>query len=614
MYIVTFYSFKGGVGRSMALVNVAAELARRGKRVLVVDFDLEAPGLDTFDITKSDERNRGMLDFVSDFLKTAEVPDVREYVYQTQVNLGGGKLWVMPAGSQDGEYQNRFRSFNWSGLYANHNGFLLFEDLKAQWKDLLKIDYVLIDSRTGHTDVGGICTRQLPDAVVIFFYPNEQNRLGLSSIVSQIRKETTSPLDNKDRRIQLHFVLANVPDLDDEDEILRNEMSRFEESLEFAGPSAIIHHYDSLALLDQVTFTVSRRRSRLAKEYVELTLAILRKNIEDREGALAFLDEYRRRGRADTSIRDIDAEKQLQEIRDNHCHDTEVLKRLAAARVREGKPEEALSILTEAIGTGTEIPDLLLRRAQIYSLLKQTKQAIEDLKQVMMSADATGVELGTVIRMLRSMQTDWVNLVSQSPVLDRLEPDVDIIRELQYSPETLPLAVRLLWSWLADVKDEFQRDTLKNELSLCFIGMGSYEDARNIISEDKLDAGNPNIPAIFNYSMALWGLEGVVPTVLLRRIADLTNDYNESRDPNNLQCLSLVHGLIGNIEVADQFLNRARMMNLRRRASSFSCWSYLMVSVNDFTEDLDEMKVSFRGERVISKFLRRNSTKAPDPT
>ena len=33
MYVVTFYSFKGGVGRSMALVNVAAELAARGRRV-----------------------------------------------------------------------------------------------------------------------------------------------------------------------------------------------------------------------------------------------------------------------------------------------------------------------------------------------------------------------------------------------------------------------------------------------------------------------------------------------------------------------------------------------------------------------------------------------------
>ena len=51
MYVTTFYSFKGGVGRTMALVNVAVELANTGRRVLVVDFDLEAPGLDTFDLT-----------------------------------------------------------------------------------------------------------------------------------------------------------------------------------------------------------------------------------------------------------------------------------------------------------------------------------------------------------------------------------------------------------------------------------------------------------------------------------------------------------------------------------------------------------------------------------
>jgi len=42
LYVITFYSFKGGVGRTMALVNTAAELARRGRKVLVVDFDLEA--------------------------------------------------------------------------------------------------------------------------------------------------------------------------------------------------------------------------------------------------------------------------------------------------------------------------------------------------------------------------------------------------------------------------------------------------------------------------------------------------------------------------------------------------------------------------------------------
>jgi cellulose biosynthesis protein BcsQ len=43
--IVTFYSWKGGVGRTMALANTAIQLARKGNRVLMVDWDLEAPGL-----------------------------------------------------------------------------------------------------------------------------------------------------------------------------------------------------------------------------------------------------------------------------------------------------------------------------------------------------------------------------------------------------------------------------------------------------------------------------------------------------------------------------------------------------------------------------------------
>ena len=43
--IITFYSYKGGVGRSMALANIAWILASNGKRVLMVDWDLEAPGL-----------------------------------------------------------------------------------------------------------------------------------------------------------------------------------------------------------------------------------------------------------------------------------------------------------------------------------------------------------------------------------------------------------------------------------------------------------------------------------------------------------------------------------------------------------------------------------------
>ena len=43
--VVTFYSFKGGTGRTMALANIAWILASNGKKVLVVDWDLDSPGL-----------------------------------------------------------------------------------------------------------------------------------------------------------------------------------------------------------------------------------------------------------------------------------------------------------------------------------------------------------------------------------------------------------------------------------------------------------------------------------------------------------------------------------------------------------------------------------------
>ena len=47
-YVFTFYSYKGGVGRSMALLNVGYTLASHGRHVLMVDMDLEAPGISSF--------------------------------------------------------------------------------------------------------------------------------------------------------------------------------------------------------------------------------------------------------------------------------------------------------------------------------------------------------------------------------------------------------------------------------------------------------------------------------------------------------------------------------------------------------------------------------------
>lgn len=70
MHVITFYSYKGGTGRSMALVNIAAELIKSGLRVLIVDFDLEAPGLDTFNLPRPQKVGKGVVEFVLDYLET----------------------------------------------------------------------------------------------------------------------------------------------------------------------------------------------------------------------------------------------------------------------------------------------------------------------------------------------------------------------------------------------------------------------------------------------------------------------------------------------------------------------------------------------------------------
>jgi MinD-like ATPase involved in chromosome partitioning or flagellar assembly len=606
MYVVTFYSFKGGVGRSMALVNVAAELTKRGKRVLIVDFDLEAPGLDTFDLTRSDDCKRGLLDFVCDFRDTAEVPDVKGYVYKTGVDLGTGELWVMPAGLQDEGYDHRFRSMDWADLYARHNGFLLFEDLKVQWRDALEMDYVLIDSRTGHTDVGGICTRQLPEAVVAFFFPNEQNRRGLQSVVSQIRDEVTGPLK---KRIDLHFVMSNVPDLDDEDEILEREIKQFEKSLSFASPSAVIHHYDSLALLEQVTFVKERPRSRLAKEYAELAVEIVRRNIEDREGALAFLDQVGQPKGRIGSVSDL--ETQLQEIRMKHSHDAGVLHKLSGIKARQRKIEEALAISTEAVNADANDSDLYLARAQLYALLGKKEGTVADLKKVLAMPDPSSFDLAVTLRMLRETQPDLVQLVSRSPALDRIEPDLDLIQELDRSPETLSSAVQLLTRWLSARPEEPLGSLIKNSLILCLIGQGAYKDAMHLFGDTRLDPTQVYAPDSFNYAMALLGHEGVVPLDHFRHAADLLKRFKGPKSPNYFQCVALANALIGNEDVAKEFILTSREANVAMRASSFSCWSYLEVSVERFMSDLDQLQLSLEAGQIVPEFIRRNSSGYP---
>lgn len=198
--IVTFYSYKGGVGRSMALANVADLLARSGLRVLMVDFDLEAPGLEHFFAIDHGavRANEGLLDLLLTFkhsMSTAasEIDGgeafrrLERFVVTVYPETStAGALDLLPAGrratdAQITTYSEELRRFDWLDFYFAWSGELFFEWLRRTMTD--RYDAVLVDSRTGLTEIGGVCAYQLADAIVVLCAPNLQNVDGTAAMV-----------------------------------------------------------------------------------------------------------------------------------------------------------------------------------------------------------------------------------------------------------------------------------------------------------------------------------------------------------------------------------------------------------------------------------------------
>jgi tetratricopeptide (TPR) repeat protein/MinD-like ATPase involved in chromosome partitioning or flagellar assembly len=182
--IVTFYSYKGGVGRTFALANIGVLLARRDKRVLRVDWDLEAPGLHRYFKGTQWEAERGVIHILHEASANPEA-DWRKHIKEVSVadhNTPGlsYSVSVLPSGVAAPNYSERVRDFSWHKFFEQRQGGAILERWRAQWKR--EYDFVLIDSRTGITDAGGVCTILLPDFMVLVFTANEQSLEGAQAI------------------------------------------------------------------------------------------------------------------------------------------------------------------------------------------------------------------------------------------------------------------------------------------------------------------------------------------------------------------------------------------------------------------------------------------------
>src|SRR5450755_267961 len=186
----------------MALANIAWILACNGKRVLTIDWDIEAPGLHRyfrpFLIDAELGSSEGLVDLIDRYATAAIAPvadgerpakdwylayaDFSDHVLGLDFRHfpPGGKIDLLPAGRQTDNYAVKVSSFNWQNFYDRLGGGAFLEAVKDRAR--AAYDYVLIDSRTGVSDTAGICTAQLPDSLVVCFTYNNQSIKGAAAV------------------------------------------------------------------------------------------------------------------------------------------------------------------------------------------------------------------------------------------------------------------------------------------------------------------------------------------------------------------------------------------------------------------------------------------------
>lgn len=603
MFVVTFYSYKGGVGRTMALANTAIGLARAGSRVLVVDFDLEAPGLPSYSAFKSAPCGAGIVDYVNAYRTTGIAPIAADYIYPCDIEKT--RMWIMPAGrhTQPG-YNEALNSIDWQDIYDHQQGYLMVEDLRQQWAEFegKGFDYVLIDSRTGHTDVGGICTRQLPDAVAILFVPNEQNIAGLVPIVNGIRAEK-----HRRRPIALEFYPSNVPDLDDEKEILGKRIAEAESKLGYKDePARHLHHYASLDVLAQQIFVLSRPNSKLAREYETLRQSIIALNFDDPEGAVVALDrmpaDYERaRVQSRAKIRD-ELRARAVDIRARHPHDGEIAYRASRVFAEIGDLGEEIEALSSAIRLNYEANRARLTRAYSYAAIGRNEEALADFRAVVESPSASFFELAPALQYLQEADRDWVDALSQAysrpdsetPTLfslawfalmhrEALPPTADRMEQLSHSSALTPE----------------QRADARNRAALAMVGSGQFSRAKAYFGNIKVPFTDPSDHAdLFNFMIADWGERGVVASELLAHVREGFARAGPLDHVNSNQCAALVHALAGDEASARQALASASAC-LQAGDYQFSCWRYLYVDADAMSSDLDAMRASLDTGRPL---------------
>jgi WD40 repeat protein len=184
--IISFYSYKGGVGRTLLAANMAVALAREGK-TLLWDMDVEAPGLHNLKALRNPgEIKSGFFDWLRDWqtnkLRPPGPQDLGRFT-QLARTTPFNQLFILPAHGDEADAAALYFGIDWAYLLAGDQPpgrdlfAALFEQLGQEG-----FRHILIDTRTGLTDLGALLAGALPDATVLVGGYGRQNLKGLGRV------------------------------------------------------------------------------------------------------------------------------------------------------------------------------------------------------------------------------------------------------------------------------------------------------------------------------------------------------------------------------------------------------------------------------------------------
>jgi tetratricopeptide (TPR) repeat protein len=391
MQTVSFYSYKGGVGRTLALAHTAIHLAKNNIKVCILDIDLEAPGI-LFKFQKNpDFSKKGVLDYIYDCIEGRVPVNIDDYFYTFQNVSEEGYIKIMSAGKDINttEYFNKLSEIRWEALFFNNknndypNGLEYFVNLSELIETQIRPDYLFIDSRSGVTVMSKVCNSVLPDIVVMLLANNEENFNGSKIIYDHI---INSPYKLSKKNISVICSLTRIPmplseeDLHKQSEINSKVNSVFgNNSASYQDDVVIIHsnrdtEYEESSLLqykDTIARDIDFEYYQLLTKIVDIELLVRRKNLI-RNKPKHSLIEFDLHGYIGSELNDyylsLDKESLYNKLKDNIEKNPYLIKIYYKRALEEayfGNIFEAIGLLSKAIKLGFVKNDWI---AKVYYL------------------------------------------------------------------------------------------------------------------------------------------------------------------------------------------------------------------------------------------------------